>query len=59
MRAPIVLAALTMVAGSAAAQTVAITGGRVFPVSGPVIENGTVLIRDGRITAEALASSGR
>ena len=33
------------------AQSIAITGGRVFPVSGPVIENGTVLIRDGRIVA--------
>ena len=33
------------------AQTVAITGGRVHPVSGPVIENGTVLIRDGKIVA--------
>ena len=33
------------------AQTIAITGGRVFPVSGPVIENGTVLIRDGSIVA--------
>lgn len=32
-------------------QTVAITGGRVYPVSGPPIENGTVLIRDGRIVA--------
>ncbi|MGI8617783.1 MAG: amidohydrolase family protein [Gemmatimonadaceae bacterium] len=35
----------------AGAQTVAITGGRVFPVSGPVIDNGTVLIRDGKIVA--------
>lgn len=33
------------------AQTIAITGGRVHPVSGPVIENGTVLIRDGKIAA--------
>lgn len=33
------------------AQTVAITGGTVFPVSGPRIQNGTVLIRDGRIIA--------
>ena len=33
------------------AQTIAITGGRVYPVSGPAIENGTVLIRDGRIVA--------
>lgn len=31
------------------AQTIAITGGTVYPVSGPRIENGTVLIRDGRI----------
>jgi imidazolonepropionase-like amidohydrolase len=34
-----------------AAQTIAITGGRVHPVSGPVIENGTVIIRAGRIAA--------
>ena len=35
----------------AQAQTIAITGGTVYPVSGPRIENGTVLIRDGRIVA--------
>jgi imidazolonepropionase-like amidohydrolase len=33
------------------AQTIAITGGKVFPVSGAPIENGTVLIRDGKIIA--------
>ena len=33
------------------AQTIAITGGTVYPVSGPKIENATVVIRDGRITA--------
>ncbi|HWC72653.1 MAG TPA: amidohydrolase family protein [Gemmatimonadales bacterium] len=33
------------------AQTIAITGGTVYPVSGPKIENATVLIRDGRIAA--------
>lgn len=33
------------------AQTIAITGGTVYPVSGPKIENATVLIRDGVITA--------
>jgi len=33
------------------AQTVAITGGKVYPVSGPPIENGTVLVRDGKIVA--------
>jgi len=33
------------------AQTIAITGGTVYPVSGAKIENATVLIRDGRIAA--------
>jgi len=33
------------------AQTIAITGGTVYPVAGPKIENGTVVIRDGRIVA--------
>jgi len=33
------------------AQTIAITGGTVYPVSGPKLENATVLIRDGRIEA--------
>src|SRR5205807_1032699 len=33
------------------AQTIAITGGTVFPVTGPKITNATVLIRDGKIAA--------
>ncbi len=33
------------------AQTIAVTGGTVYPVSGPKIEHGTVLIRDGHIVA--------
>jgi imidazolonepropionase-like amidohydrolase len=33
------------------AQTIAITGGTVYPVSGPVIKNGTVIITKGKITA--------
>lgn len=48
-------AALTFLAATApvamGAQTVAITGGTVYPVSGPKIDNGTVLIRDGRVVA--------
>ena len=32
-------------------QTIAITGARVLPVSGPPIERGTIVIRDGRIVA--------
>ena len=35
----------------AAAQTIAITGGKVYPVSRPPIENGTVVITNGRIVA--------
>ena len=35
----------------AGAQTVAITGGKVYPVSGPPIEGGTVLIVNGKINA--------
>jgi imidazolonepropionase-like amidohydrolase len=34
-----------------AAQTIAITGGKVYPVSGPPIEGGTVIITNGKITA--------
>ncbi len=33
------------------AQTIAITGGTVYPVSGPKLASATVLIRDGRIAA--------
>jgi imidazolonepropionase-like amidohydrolase len=43
--------ALAAAAAPVRAQTVAIVGGTVYPVSGPRIENGTVLIRDGRIVA--------
>jgi imidazolonepropionase-like amidohydrolase len=45
------VAGMAMIAMPLAAQTVAITGARIHPVSGPVIENGTVVIRDGRIAA--------
>lgn len=42
-------ALLVATAGPVVAQTIAITGGTVYPVSGPKIENGTVIIRDGKI----------
>jgi len=45
------LALAAMLAIPAAAQTIAITGGKVYPVSGPPIENGTVIIVNGKISA--------
>ena len=42
---------IVALAGSAQAQTIAITGGKVYPVSGPPIENATVLIRNGKIAS--------
>jgi len=50
------LAALTVLPAIAfptlaEAQTIAITGGRVLPVSGPPIANGIVIITNGKITA--------
>lgn len=42
---------LGLAAPAVQAQTIAITGGTVFPVTGPRIERGTVLIQEGRITA--------
>ncbi len=56
MRSPISRIALSLaivfaMAIPAGAQTIAITGGKVYPVSGPPIEGGTVVIVNGRITA--------
>jgi len=45
---------MMLLAAPLSAQTIAITGGTVFPVSGPKVENGTVLLRDGRIVAVGL-----
>jgi imidazolonepropionase-like amidohydrolase len=36
---------------SARAQAVVVTGARIYPVSGPVIERGSILFRDGKIVA--------
>ena len=50
MRTHMLGAALCLtLAATAGAQTIAITGGKVYTVSGAPIENGTVLIRDGKI----------
>jgi len=45
------IAALATTSATLNAQTIAITGGKVYPVSGPVIENGTVIIVNGKISA--------
>ena len=50
-RFAVAVALATMLAMPAAAQTIAITGGKVYPVSGPPIENGTVIITNGKIAA--------
>ena len=45
------IAALSISASFASAQTIAITNAKVYPVSSAPIQNGTVLIRDGKIVA--------
>ena len=45
------LAAVTVSSAAVSAQTIAITGAKVYPVTSAPIENGTVLIRDGKIVA--------
>jgi len=47
--AALAAAAVVGFAASALAQPVAIVGGKVYPVSGPPIENGTILIDNGAI----------
>src|SRR5262249_2250305 len=42
---------LLTASSSAAAQTVAITGATIYPVSGPKLEHGTIVVVDGKITA--------
>jgi imidazolonepropionase-like amidohydrolase len=45
------LALAIVIISPARAQTIAITGGKVYPVSGPPIEGGTVVIVNGKIAA--------
>ncbi|MDP9349473.1 MAG: amidohydrolase, partial [Gemmatimonadota bacterium] len=47
----VLAAAAALAAAPAAAQTIAIEGGTVHTMAGAPIQNGTVLIRDGRIVA--------
>jgi imidazolonepropionase-like amidohydrolase len=50
VKCAVLLLAATL-AGRAQGQTIAITGGTLYPVSGPKVENGTILLRDGMIAA--------
>src|SRR6266705_7141808 len=50
-RLAVVIALSVVTTLPCASQTIAITGGKVYPVSGPPIENGTVIISNGKITA--------
>ena len=51
LRLLLLIVAFVALGRAADAQPIAIVGGKVHPVSGPVIENGTVLIDGGTITA--------
>ena len=50
-RLPFALLLALLMATPAGAQTIALTGAKVFPVSQPPIENATVVIVNGKITA--------
>ena len=50
-RIVISFAAAIAITAPVGAQTIAITGGKVYPVSGPPIEGGTVVIVNGKIVA--------
>src|ERR1700737_4607794 len=50
-RIAISFACAIAITGPAGAQTIAITGGKVYPVSGPPIEGGTVVIAHRKITS--------
>ena len=50
-RSVISVAVSIAITSPAGAQTIAITGGKVYPVSGPPIEGGTVVIVNGKIAA--------
>src|SRR5438105_1604863 len=51
VRAAFAVTLASIVGAAANAQTIAITGGKVYPVSGSMIENGTVVITNGKISA--------
>jgi imidazolonepropionase-like amidohydrolase len=59
MKAMIPFLLAVLVGGSAQAQTVAVKGERVYTVSGRMISNGVVLVKDGKIERVGTASQVR
>jgi imidazolonepropionase-like amidohydrolase len=53
----LLLAAAVFAAPAAAAQTIAITGGKVVTNTGPIIENGTLVINNGRVVSVGTAAA--
>jgi imidazolonepropionase-like amidohydrolase len=51
IRTSVALLLSTLVAAAAGAQTIALTGGKVYPVSRAPIDNATIVVVDGKITA--------
>ena len=51
MKTLLAVCAVVMASTSGSAQTIAITGAKIYPVSSAPITNGTVLIRDGKIVS--------
>src|SRR5262245_44733437 len=55
LASPVMGAMLSLAAvARSGAQAIAITGATIYPVSGPKIEHGTLVIRDGKIAAVGL-----
>jgi imidazolonepropionase-like amidohydrolase len=51
VRAGILVSAVVLAAAVVRAETVALVGGTIHPVSGPEISNGTIVFRDGKIVS--------
>ena len=59
MKRSLLLTCLALAAGAANSQDIAVRGDTVYPVTAPPIENGVVLIEDGKIAAIGPASELR
>ena len=59
MKQALLFACLALGAGAACGQDIAVRGGTVYPVTAPPIENGVVVVEDGKIAAVGPASEVR